>query len=291
MVALGRLRQLLAATVLAAMVASAAAGYDEAEAQVEVAWAGASYCCGQLGSGCEDWDCRACNGDMVNVTAVFNRSTDANGFVGFDVGTSSVVVAFAGTDPLSIQNWIDDLDFFKTPYPGCEDDGCKVHEGFLATWQSVQTQVRSAVDSMIAAHPSAALRVTGHSLGGAVAQLCALDLAVTQGARPTSLTTFGQPRTGNEEFTAYFESTLSGLPVWRLTHRKDPVPHLPLEAMGFHHEPTEVFYNELNTAYTVCDGSGEDPACSDQFYEDVDLYDHLSYLNFDFIGNYLTCKL
>ena len=52
---------------------------------------------------------------------------------------------------------------------------------------------------------------------------------------------------------------------WRVTHWQDPVPHLPLRMMGFTHVSTEVFYNENSTEYRVCDGSGEDKSCSNNF--------------------------
>ena len=46
---------------------------------------------------------------------------------------------------------------------------------------------------------------------------------------------------------------LSGAHVsWRLTHWKDPVPHLPLEGMGFRHISTEVFYTQDSKNFTIC---------------------------------------
>jgi len=44
---------------------------------------------------------------------------------------------------------------------------------------------------------------------------------------------------------------------------KDIVPHLPTKAMNFHHVATEVWYVEDFSSYQVCDGTGEDPNCSD----------------------------
>ena len=81
------------------------------------------------------------------------------------------------------------------------------------------------------------------------------------------------------------------LRLWRLTHYRDPVPHLaPLGLFDYRHTSTEVFYNEANTHYKVCDGSGEDPRCSDQIL-DVLLTDHWHYANFSFLTGYLSCKL
>jgi hypothetical protein len=50
----------------------------------------------------------------------------------------------------------------------------------------------------------------------------------------------------------------------RVVHLDDIVPHYPFVDMGYHHVPTEVWQtgNASHTVYTVCDGSGEDPHCS-----------------------------
>jgi len=79
--------------------------------------------------------------------------------------------------------------------------------------------------------------------------------------------------------------------AWRLTHHKDPVPHLPFESWGFHQNPIEVFYNQKQTSYKLCNLSGEDSSCSDQYLLDSDVFDHLNYVGFDFTSNYLGCKL
>jgi len=267
-----------------------AGDYNETLAKVAVKWAAATYCCGTLGHGCDDWSCPSCDGSME--TVVFSHSsTDANGFVGYDSDTNIIVVAFAGTDPLSIQNWIDDIDIIKVDYPPCSAaglDGCKVDQGFYNAYNSVQDDVRSAVASFSADHPSAKLYVTGHSLGAAMSMLAALDLS-DQGFLIDALYNFGQPRTGNEAFVDYYN--MKTINTARITHHHDPVPHLPMESWRFHHEPTEVYYNEFSTSYTVCDGSGEDPKCSDANLLDVNLVDHLTYMKYNFITNYLKCKL
>ena len=280
------------------MAASTAGGvaltYSETEAQQEVQWAGASYCCGTLGHGCDDWSCPSCQGSMETVV-VSNSTTQANGFVGYTSDLNRIVVAFAGTDPLVIKNWIDDIDTVKIPFKGYSPgapvncSACSVHRGFYRTYMSVQTQVAGAVAQFRERYPNASLIVTGHSLGAAIAQHAALDLQ-GGGESIQFLYNFGQPRTGNEEFSAYSTGLLGGR-TFRITHHKDPVPQLPFQWMGFHHEPLEIFYNELNTAFKICDGSGEDPKCSDQYYLDVNVADHLTYMGFDFTANYLVCKL
>jgi hypothetical protein len=52
-----------------------------------------------------------------------------------------------------------------------------------------------------------------------------------------------------------------------------------------------VWYDEMFKSFTVCDQSGEDPKCSDQFKVDVNPMDHDNYLSFNCAANLLMCKL
>lgn len=88
----------------------------------------------------------------------------------------------------------------------------------------------------------------------------------------------------NLDFSASLRSTLAGFNTtsWRVTHNADPVPHLPLEAMGFAHPAQEIWYNEDQSRYTTCSATdGEDPSCSDSVPLDIDVIDHLSYMQLD----------
>ena len=44
---------------------------------------------------------------------IYDKSTNANGFVGYSAADDFIVVSFSGTDPLSIKNWIDDINTLK----------------------------------------------------------------------------------------------------------------------------------------------------------------------------------
>jgi triacylglycerol lipase len=51
-----------------------------------------------------------------------------------------------------------------------------VHVGFMLAWKSIRHDLMNAVGSLKEQYPDAALFVSGHSLGGALATLAALDL-------------------------------------------------------------------------------------------------------------------
>eukprot|EP00466_Bigelowiella_natans_P006396 jgi/Bigna1/38881/e_gw1.28.64.1 len=286
---------------------SSLAAYNESEAMRFVDFSGAAYCAGTLGHGVEKWDCAVCKKyPDVTATVVSDKglfATDCNGFVAFDPNhgrNGTIVVSISGTDPASIQNWIDDLNFFAISpndymAAGCPQ-GCKVDRGFYYTYKAVQKKIREAVAGLKMKHPAAKTVVTGHSLGGAVAVHAVVDLALA-GYPADMVFTYGQPRVGNDVFAKWYVSKFTqGKPHFRITHSHDPVPHLPTSGSGpiggFTHVPVEVYYpRDSRGEHTVCDGSGEDLKCSDSNIVDLTLTDHLFYLGFHFISNYIGCKL
>ena len=91
--------------------------------------------------------------------------------------------------------------------------------------------------------------------------------------------TFGSPRTGNTQFMQYYAKI--GAVQWRVTHDRDPIPHLPpqVPATSFWHVATEVYFGSKDGYdYTVCDGTGEDQSCSAGFMPLPSTRDHLHML-------------
>jgi len=281
---------MLIGLVFLGVIVNAQGEYDPDKSWSMVNYAGAAYCTGLLGNGVDDWDCNACasNPGMQNITTVSDFLTQANGYVGYNSITNEIIVSFSGTDPLNIINWLDDLNDFKVKYPYCNK--CKVQKGFYQAWTSVRDEVYGLVHDLRTAYPGALVFLTGHSLGAAIAAHGMLDF-VASGNLTTAdlgpLYDYGRTRLGNEHFSDYYDSLIPT--VWRVTHHRDPVPHYLPELFFYHHTRTEVYYNKDNSVYTVCNGSGEDNHCADQFFF-FNVFDHLNYLNFDFTTNYLTCK-
>jgi len=167
---------------------SMSSAYNETRSKRMVAMCGAAYCAGTLGHGVGNWDCDVCKQfPDVNASEFDDKgvlATNGKGFVAFDPHDGkygSIVVSFSGTDPLQIQNWIDDLDYFAmtpTDYVAAGCSGCKVDRGFYYTYQAVQKHVRESVANYKKSHPKAALWITGHSLGGALAVHAAVTLHI-----------------------------------------------------------------------------------------------------------------
>lgn len=62
------------------------------------------------------------------------------------------------------------------PIPG--NPHALVHAGFEVLWSSsnLKASITGAVQELLAQHPGAKMYAVGHSMGGALAQLCALDV-------------------------------------------------------------------------------------------------------------------
>lgn len=157
--------------------------------------------------------------------------------------------------------------------------GTYVHEGFYDAYLQVQTAVVTKLKKLTHDHSDAEVLVTGHSLGGALALLAALDVSYL-GLNPT-LYTFGQPRVGDPEFSKHVFKQLAVYE--RVVHYDDIVPHNPLNALGFLHAGNEVWYDsyEYTPDYKECEnvsGEPENPNCSSSFWTQLGVTAHRYYL-------------
>ena len=123
------------------------------------------------------------------------------------------------------------LQMFQTAHPPRRKFQGRVpcvHQGFLATWHApaMRARVLPLVQELLAAapHPER-VRVlcTGHSLGGAVAQLASFDIVRDLGVTPDRIScyTFGCPRIGNRALAAEFDEVVPD--TWHVINDQDIV--------------------------------------------------------------------
>jgi triacylglycerol lipase len=106
----------------------------------------------------------------LDATAFSDHMTNTQGFVAKN--NDYVVLAFRGTEPNQIADWITDFAFLQSshsPYAG------RVHDGFVGALAASWPKVQNALT--IASAADLPLFVTGHSLGAALATLAACQLA------------------------------------------------------------------------------------------------------------------
>ncbi|CAM8908476.1 unnamed protein product [Rhodiola kirilowii] len=222
------------------------------------------------------WTCSRCDGltkgfDVIELIVDVQNCLQA--YVGVATNLNTIVIAFRGTQERSIQNWIEDLYWkqLEISYPGMPD--AMVHHGFYTAYHNttIRPGVLTAIEEAKAFYGDIKIIVTGHSMGGAMAAFCALDLVVNLKAKDVQVMTFGQPRIGNEVFASYYKQALPN--TIRVVNDHDLVPHLPpyysiFPHKTYHHFPREVWLYNIGVGSLVypvekvCDGSGEDPSCS-----------------------------
>ena len=177
----------------------------------------------------------------------------------------------------------------STTSPNQRKRTCRVHSGFKSDWFAVREPVLKAAEAVLAQYPAAEIWVTGHSLGGALASLCALDLqfiynASSSNPKAVRLVTLGTPRVGNRDFAEFLWEQVP-LSI-RIVHQNDVVPHLPprghdlIIITEFHHFAREVWQTGAkDNLFVQCDVSGEDPSCSNSLPSwDRSVEAHLWYL-------------
>lgn len=275
---------------------SYSSSYNLESSERYIQFAGIAYCADPLitDNSVANWSCKFCKNYPNTTATVFygGKATDQLGYVAYDPNANEIIVSFAGTDPVSIRNWIDDIDFIKTSYPYCSSTNCQVHEGFYRTYESVKDDMLIALKNYKNLHSSASISVTGHSLGAALAALCTAELThLGYKLKPTY--NYGMPRLGDDNFYKWYYGSSNIAGTFRVVHHKDPVPHVPFNNWGFHHFPYEVFYEDDYTKYKVCDTTGEDPTCGNKYAVDANVVDHARYMGWDFGAEYFSwgCKI
>lgn len=150
-------------------------------------------------------------------------------------GKEIVVVAFRGTRPDQMMDWMVDFEILQSPftkYFSAPNVG-GVHDGFARLmargWKQILAEVLRFQDS------AQTLWITGHSLGGALAVLCTAAFTFSARMPVNGLYTFGQPRVGDVGFCTQCDSHF-GDSMFRFVNNQDIVtrvpprivPHLPL---------------------------------------------------------------
>ena len=119
----------------------------------------------------------------------------------------------------------------------------QVHRGFHRCYASV----RPAIQEFLLAHagPKSIIRVTGHSLGGALASLAAMDIA-TGGlpCRALEVFTFASPLVGGARWARHFSA--QGFAAWRIANRRDIVPKVPPTLLGYRHVGTPIEFTSAD---------------------------------------------
>ena len=164
------------------------------------------------------------------LTNLNDAETDTQGAVLADHENMTLYIVFRG-----MSNWKDALTNARcNQYPvHIRGTDCRVHNGFHQAYDSVQTIVESLPYHELKGY---AIITCGHSLGGALATLCAAYLNAMRLDNPIYVVTFGCPRVGDKKFANIFNQTIAH--HYRFVHDSDVVPMVP--TVNYQHTKSEL---------------------------------------------------
>ena len=145
------------------------------------------------------------------------------------VGTTAdgVVVAFRGTLPPSspdrLETVLDWLNNFDADLVQAQSMPGRVHDGFRKALDTLWAPLLAEVQRRRAAAPESDTFVTGHSKGGAIADLAAMRLKLENDIQ-TKVVTYAAPHPGDQDFAAACNARID---VTRYEYADDIVPHVP----------------------------------------------------------------
>ena len=156
-----------------------------------------------------------------------------------------VVIAIRGTE--GIQEWVHDAEFLLVTCPFLPGAG-HTEDGFTAVYMSMTTtldpkcpRVTQALSGLNFPRPVTSVTICGHSLGGALATLLALDVAANTPFKNPAVYTYASPRSGGPQFAATYNQVVPN--TNRIAGRLDLVPKLPLPPLYEH----VLGLNEINS--------------------------------------------
>ncbi|XP_008663379.1 uncharacterized protein [Zea mays] len=178
--------------------------------------------------------------DFEKICFLDNISTDTQVAIWCDSSRRRLVVAFRGTEQ---SRWKDlRTDLMLVPaglnperLGGDFKQEVQVHSGFLGAYDSVRNRIMTLIKYAIGYDdeedaeniPRWHVYVTGHSLGGALATLLALELSSSQMAK-----------VGNRRFAEVYNAKVKD--SWRIVNHRDIIPTVP-RLMGYCHVEAPVY--------------------------------------------------
>ena len=127
----------------------------------------------------------------------------------------TVWISFRGSQ--TVWDWINDFNFGQEKY----DDIINVHKGFNNIYDQIKKQIYDVTDAL---DKNRDIIICGHSLGGAIAFITAIDLQ-KKGFNNLLLYTFASPKVGDKTLVDSF--TKSSIVYYRVVNINDVVPENP----------------------------------------------------------------
>jgi len=158
---------------------------------------------------------------------IFDYKTDAEMYI-VHLEDGTLILSFRGTE--HVKDVIYNLKFAKVRINEINHNKwsfVRVHRGFKKQYLTLYDKFKK---ELLEANSVICI---GHSLGGALATLCAYDIKHNYpNIQTLSCYTFGSPRVGNTSFQREFDKLVPD--CYRIVNNDDPIPLLPFKFLYTH---------------------------------------------------------
>jgi hypothetical protein len=163
------------------------------------------------------------------IRALHGSVADLQGYVAYRKEKAQIIVAFSGTR--SAMQAYNDVLFMKRAYP--PNPSCEVHHGFWSLYQGIAGQTIASIRTALELHNDVKeIVIMGHSMGGAMSYLLALDLlqdssTIRINGINIKLVVFGCPRVGDPALVEYWHELVG---AYRESHGEAAVTEYSVKA-------------------------------------------------------------
>ena len=149
----------------------------------------------------------------------------------------------------------------------------RVHFGFYNAYLPIRDRILKSIKALTKKNRQR-IHITGHSLGGALATLCAADIRRTL-KLPVTMYNYGSPRVGNKRFEKLYNKLVPD--TFRFVNDKDAVPTIP--KIGYFHVG--------NLCYMDNDGEIKvNPGLATKLFDSMQ--DTLGFMDFEKLTDHLS---
>lgn len=149
-----------------------------------------------------------------------------------------LIIAFKGST--SMEDLLDDAD--SNLVKMWEGEEVRVHRGFKRSYEKNKSLIFDSIEK----HDPSKILFCGHSLGGALSYLCAMDIMMKQAKHIHADTiTFGSPKIGNTEVSLILPEFVDTCHM-RVAHVYDPIPKYPFNNKYHHAIPSGLYVGTKN---------------------------------------------
>lgn len=160
-------------------------------------------------------------------------STDLQCYIFYN--ENIIYVCFRGTS--SFKDSIINLEINQSTF---FNNNVKIHNGFLKQYLSCRELLQYHLQRIISDFPHIKTIVScGHSLGGALATIAAIDLSMWFNMLTIKYFSIGSPRVGNKAFVKLFTEKIKE--PYRLVNQSDPIQYVPMSKKYNHVCPSICF--------------------------------------------------